>query len=237
MARLPRIVLPGYPLHVVQRGNNRQACFFSEDDYLLYLKCVSDAAVRYGCFVHAYVLMTNHVHLLVTPTTKQSISTALQSVGRSYVRYINMTYRRSGTLWEGRYKSAVVDSERYLLACSRYIELNPVRAGMVDRPDDYRWSSYHCNALGVLDELVTPHTIYNDLGSSDNERQAAYRSMISACADTVDVNAIRHVTGQGAVLGDDRFLAQIEAVLGRRVSKFNHGGDRKSREFREKYQA
>ena len=149
MARLQRIVVPGQALHIVQRGNNRQAVFFAEEDYLFYLDSLGRAAENTGCQIHAYVLMSNHVHLLVTPQSEEGPSRLMQSVGRSYVRYVNAAYRRSGTLWEGRFKSALIDSERYLLVCSRYIELNPVRARMVERPDDYRWSSYRANALGL----------------------------------------------------------------------------------------
>ena len=142
MARLPRIVVPGQPLHIVQRGNNRTHCFFTDADYHFYLDCLADAASHFGCRIHAYVLMTNHVHLLLTPDTSTSPSLALQSVGRRYVRYVNHRYNRSGTLWEGRYKSALIDSERYFLACSRYLDLNPVRAKMVNHPGEYPWSSY-----------------------------------------------------------------------------------------------
>ncbi len=148
MARRPRMVIPGQPLHIVQRGNNRQAVFFAEQDYLTYLECLRDAAFQQGCWVHAYVLMTNHVHLLLTPTQETNLSRCIQAVGRKYVRYINGHYRRSGTLWEGRFKSAMIDSAQYLLACYRYIELNPVRANMVEHPQHYRWSSFHANAMG-----------------------------------------------------------------------------------------
>ena len=141
MARKPRFVLPGYPRHVVQRGNNRQACFFDESDYRKYLDSLAEAAHKYHCQVHAYVLMTNHVHLLVTPTTDEGISQMMQSVGRRYVRYFNGVYRRTGTLWEGRYKASLVQTDSYLLTCYRYIELNPVRAEMVPDPGDYPWSS------------------------------------------------------------------------------------------------
>src|SRR3989344_2182750 len=175
MARLPRIVIPEQPLHIIQRGNNRLPCFFADEDYRFYLDSLKEASTRYGCRVHAYVLMTNHVHLLLTPESVESPSAALQSVGRRYVRYINHTYRRSGTLWEGRFKSALIDSERYLLVCSRYIELNPVRARMVEQPGDYRWSSYRHNALGQADGLLTPHYLYESLNSDTARRCAAYR--------------------------------------------------------------
>jgi putative transposase len=146
MPRKPRFFLPGVSAHVVQRGNNRQAVFYDDADYLTYLDWLEEGAKRYGCVIHAYVMMTNHVHLLATPQEKESISRLLQHVGRRYVPYINHTYGRSGTLWEGRFKASIVHASEYLLACYRYIELNPVRAGMVKTPRGYRWSSYRANA-------------------------------------------------------------------------------------------
>jgi putative transposase len=144
MARLPRYTLPGQPQHVILRGNNRSIIFAADEDYRFFLDCLGDAATRHGCVIHAYVLMTNHVHLLITPEHEGSIGKALQSVGRRYVQYFNYTYQRTGTLWEGRYKATLIDSESYLLTCYRYIELNPVRADMVPHPRDYLWSSYRC---------------------------------------------------------------------------------------------
>ena len=147
MARLPRYAVPGQPQHVIQRGNNRSVMFLRPADYVRYLDNVRAACDQHGCAVHAYVLMTNHVHLLMTPTNAGGISRVMQSVGRRYVRYFNQSYQRTGTLWEGRYRAAAIDSEQYLFACYRYIERNPVRAGMVDDPADYRWSSHAANAL------------------------------------------------------------------------------------------
>ena len=155
MPRLPRYVLPGVPQHIIQRGNNRQAIFACEDDYSVYLDWLKRAAEQYGLAIHAYVLMTNHVHLLATPDAEDSIGKTLQSLGRRYVQYFNRRYGRTGTLWESRYRATVIDSESYLLACSRYIELNPVRAAMVGEPGEYPWSSYRCNAMGQEDGLVT----------------------------------------------------------------------------------
>lgn len=145
---MPRIIVPGQALHVIQRGNNRQAVLFADEDYQKYLEVLAENAQSTGCQLHAYVLMTNHIHLLLTSESEESVSRLIQGIGRKYVRYINEVYRRSGTLWEGRFKSALIDSDRYLLTCSRYIELNPARAGMVNRPAEYRWSSYHVNGLG-----------------------------------------------------------------------------------------
>ena len=173
MARLPPITVPGQALRIIQRGNNRQRVFFDPQDYQRYLDDVEAASRRYGCAIHAYVLMTNHVHLLVTPSNTEGPSRMMQAVGRRYVRYLNATYQRTGTLWEGRFKSGLIDSERYLLSCSHYIELNPVCAGMVTSPGDYPWSSYAHNALRRQDSRPTPHPLYGALGQSGPESQTA----------------------------------------------------------------
>jgi putative transposase len=167
--------------------------------------------------------MTNHVHLLVTPETGDGISRMMQSLGRQYVRYFNYTYRRTGTLWEGRYKSCIVDSDEYLLICQRYIELNPVRAGMVDLPEEYRWSSYQANGLGKVASLWSPHQLYIDLGKSDTERCAAYQTLFKAHLDSNLINKIRSVTNKGMALGDDRFRKEIEKLTGRRVTALKRG--------------
>lgn len=173
MPRRPRILLADYPLHIVQRGINREPCFFTDEDYHCYLHWLEEAARACGCAIHAYVLMTNHVHLLLTPAETGAPSRLMQSLGRRYVQYANRFYRRSGILWEGRYKSSVVHAEDYLLACSRYIELNPVKAGMVADLAQYRWSSYRANGLGLADARLTPHALYRQLGMPvGNERFA-----------------------------------------------------------------
>jgi putative transposase len=163
MARLPRFVIPGQPQHIIVRGINRETIFYSDEDYEFYLGKLESACEKYSCQLHAYVLMTNHVHLLLTPKTETSIGKAIQSVGRYYVQYFNYHYSRTGTLWEGRYKATLIDSETYLLTCYRYIKLNPVRAHMVDHPSKYPWSSYRYNALGESSVNVTPHRLYQKL--------------------------------------------------------------------------
>jgi len=160
MARLGRYFLPDQPLHVIQRGNNREAVFFADDDRARYREWLAEASEQNGCAVHAYVLMTNHVHLLVTPRHEESLPRAMQTLGRRYVRYVNAAHRRTGTLWEGRYRAAPIDEDAYFLACCRYIELNPVRARMVRRPGDYRWSSYRAHATGAADVLAAEHPLY-----------------------------------------------------------------------------
>ncbi len=234
MARQPRIVLPGQPHHIVQRGNNRSSVFFADDDYRRYLEWLNEAADKYGCAVHAYVLMTNHVHLLLTPAAEEGIAKTLQTLGRRYVRYINYVYRRTGTLWEGRYKSTVIDNERYLLTCYRYVELNPVRAGMVEGPGDYRWSSYRGNALGVSVPLLTPHPLYVALGDNAVEQQMAYRALFTAHIDPEMLTSIRETTNKGWALGSGYFKQEIEAHLGRRVDALPRGGDRRSGPFQER---
>ena len=156
MARKPRFNLVGVPQHVIQRGNNREPCFYSEEDYSAYLGFLKIAAEKTGCHLHAYVLMTNHVHMLITPMQEYGISALMQSLGKRYVQYINKTYKRTGTLWEGRYKASLIDSQRYLLTCMCYIELNPVRANMVNVPSEYRWSSYEFNGAAEENNNITP---------------------------------------------------------------------------------
>jgi putative transposase len=183
MARSPRITIPAYPHHIIQRGNNRQATFFADDDYRLFLECLRQAKTKCRCRIYAYVLMTNHFHLLVEPTEIGDLGRFMQSVGRRYVRYINANYRRSGTLWEGRFKSAAVSRDEYLIACSRYIELNPVRAGMVASPGDYRWGSYRYRALGISDRLLDDDPWYAGLGATPEERREKYQQWIESAVN------------------------------------------------------
>ena len=173
MARLGRYFLPDLPLHVIQRGNDRKVVFFASDDYALYRDWLLAAASQYGCAIHAYMLMTNHVHLLVTPADADSLPRTMQSLGRRYVRYVNAARRRTGTMWEGRYRAAPIDSDAYFLPCCRYIELNPVRARMAAHPRDYPWSSYRAHADGAKDPLASEHPLYHALGRSAADRQKA----------------------------------------------------------------
>ncbi len=232
MARQPRFVLPGQPQHVIQRGNNRQNIFLADSDYDFYLEKLGDAADKHQCDIHAYVLMTNHVHLLVTPHLESSIGKMVQMVGRYYVQYFNYCYRRTGTLWEGRYKASLIDSERYLLTCMRYIELNPVRAtNMVDHPSDYQWSSYAYNAVGAENDLLTPHPEYRNLGKTDVERQSAYRHLFRAQIPNRALEEIREAINRSNALGSDQYIREIEKRLKRPAKTGQHGGDRKSAEF------
>jgi putative transposase len=232
MARLPRFVVPDQPQHVIVRGNNRAEIFCAEADYRFYLEKLQIACDKHACKLHAYVLMTNHIHLLLTPQEEPSIGKAMQMLGRYYVQYYNYTYQRTGTLWEGRYKATLIDSEAYLLTCMRYIELNPVRANMVAHPSDYPWSSYPCNALGQANELVTPHLEYRRLGKTDEERQASYRQLFKSHIPESSLDEIRDATNKAWVLGNDLFKQRIQNQLERRVEPNAKGGDRKSEKFR-----
>ncbi|MEE9397665.1 MAG: transposase [Methylococcales bacterium] len=230
MARLPRYFVKGQAQHIIQRGNNRAPIFAQDEDYHFYLKCLRDAIKRNNLSIHAYVLMTNHVHLLASPKTENSISKTMQSVGRRYVQYFNYTYNRTGTLWEGRYKATVISSDQYLLTCMRYIELNPIRAGMATHPRDYKWSSYLANADGENNKLIKQHLLYRQLGSNTAKRQSAYRQLFRAAIGQSDLEAIREATNKGWVLGNDRFCGRIERLSGRRSAPKPRGRPRKLNE-------
>ena len=233
MPRLPRFVIPGQPQHVIQRGNNREDIFREEDDYLFYLEKLADAANKHHCDIHAYVLMTNHVHMLVTPHTENGIGKMMQMIGRYYVQYFNKTYNRTGTLWEGRYRAALIDSEQYLLTCMRYIELNPVRAtNLAKHPADYPWSSYRYNALGEDNALVTPHKQYKRLGSKLEERQSGYRQLFRSKIPEATLGEIRESTNKAWVLGSEKYKSKIANKITRPVQSTRHGGDRKSKLFK-----
>jgi len=217
MARQSRFTLPGIPQHVIQRGNNREPCFYAKEDYWRYHNDLAEAAKKNNAIVHAYVLMTNHVHLLVTPQQEHSITHMMQDLGRKYVRYINQTYKRTGTLWEGRFKASLVDSDAYLFTCMRYIELNPVRASMVKHPSEYSWSSYACNAHGKLDALVCPHPLYTALDKGSEQRQFAYRELFHMHLESDQVHAIRDALNQQLVLGREDFKDKIEEMTNRQT--------------------
>lgn len=216
MPRRPRILLDAVPLHIVQRGHNREPCFFAEEDFHTYLHWLGEALREQDVALHAYVLMTNHVHLLLTPPRADRVPRLIISLGRRYVQYINRTYRRTGTLWDSRYKSSVVQAETCLLACQRYIELNPVRAAMVEDPAHYRWSSYRAHALGQARALLTPHPLYLALAPQAADRQAAYRALLSAHLVEPAIDDIRRALNQNQPLGNARFLARIARSLGER---------------------
>ena len=223
MPRRARLLVPGVPVHLIQRGNNRSACFYAEDDYRFYLEHLAEQATKHGCALHAYCLMTNHVHLLMTPQHKDSLGQLMKALGQRYVQYVNRTYRRSGTLWEGRFRSFLLQEETYVLACYRYIELNPIRAAMVAHPAEYRWSSYRGNAQGETNALLTPHPLYRSLGSDGAERQANYRELFRCELDPGLIDEIRLATNGNFALGNSLFIDQIEQALGRRAARGKPG--------------
>lgn len=223
MPRKPRFFLPDIPAHVVQRGHSREPVFFEDGDYRAYLSWLGEAAERYDCAIHAYVLMTNHVHLLATPGDKEGISRMMQYIGRRYVPYINYTYGTSGSIWEGRYKASLVNAEQYLLACMRYIELNPVRADMVNAPGQYRWSSYRHNAQGNADQLLTEHPLYTSLGRTKTSRCEAYKALFRTHLDEEQLKDIRAAWQTGTPLGNVYFKEKIERKLKTKVGQARRG--------------
>jgi putative transposase len=227
MPRKPRMYLPGVPCHVIQRGNNRDATFFAEQDYQYYLECLYDAARKYHVKIHAYVLMTNHVHLLMTPQLKESISLVMQSIGRRYVQYVNKEYKRTGTLWESRHKASLIDGERYLLICSRYIEMDPVSANMVEHPSQYKWTSYMCNAQGEFNKLISHHDVYDKLGFNRDERQLAYAALFDDVVDAKEFKIVRNAVRFSMPTGDSRFQMQVEQAINRKLGYSYRGRPRR----------
>ncbi len=232
MARWPRIIVPGVPLHVTHRGNDREALFRTDTDFATYREILLEASGRTECSVHAYALMTNHVHLIVTPKRATTAARLMQIIGCRLARYLNNRYHRTGTRLEGRFKSSIIDSPRYLLRCSRYIDLNPVRAGLVELPALYEWSSYRCLGLGKTDNLITPHHVYDALGVDARARQVAYRALVDEALADRCTSAIRRAMVGGAALGNARFCAHLEREIARPATRLNHGGDRRSNAFR-----
>jgi putative transposase len=228
MPRPPRVVLAGHTLHLIQRGNNRGSCFVDDQDRECYMAALLHASERARCEVHAYVLMTNHVHLLVTAGEAGAPARMMQALGRIYVRHFNERHERTGTLWEGRYRSALIDSERYFLQCSRYVETNPVRGGLTSTPEEWRWSSFRSNAEGQPNALVRRHAVYLALGRWGSSRREAYRALFETPLAPPVLDAIRRATNSGMVLGFDDSRSDLERTLGRRLSRAKHGGDRRS---------
>lgn len=226
MARLPRLTLPGYPHHIIQRGNNRQAIFASAADYEQLLGLLEEYAKKFNVAIHAYVLMSNHFHVLATPVTADGVPQMMQSLGRSYVRYFNAQHGRTGTLWEGRYKSTLIQAERYLLACMAYMDLNPVRAGMVAEAADYPWSS-HLHYVGRRsDRLITPHPLFWELGNTPFSRDAAYAELVRSGVAQDRQRALTDATFRGWALGEADYVADLQRRTERRVSKGKAGRPR-----------
>jgi len=217
MPRHLRIIAAGFPMHAILRGIDRAAIFFSDADHRAFLDFLAELAASDSVRVHAYVLMTNHVHLLMTPESDRGASRLMKGLGQRYVQHVNRTYRRSGTLFEGRFRSTVIEADSYLLACQRYIELNPVRAHMVPAPEAYPWSSYRCNALGDANPVVAAHPLYLALGETEEARRRAYRDLFADEIPEETLVALRDATNGGFVLGSPRFQRQIAAMVGRRT--------------------
>lgn len=223
MARLPRLILPGYPHHIIQRGNNRQPIFASTAHYQTLLDLLQDNAKKFDVAIHAYVLMSNHFHLLATPHTQDGLPQMMQAVGRRYVRHFNESQHRSGTLWEGRYKSTLIQTERYLLACMAYIDLNPVRAGMVAQARDYPWSSHGYYTGLRTDKLVTAHPLIWELGNTPFAREAAYADLVQSGLTSAQQSALTDATLRGWALGEPDFVADLQKRTQRRVSQKSAG--------------
>lgn len=223
MARLPRLTLPGYPHHIIQRGNNRQPIFDSVADYERLLSLLEEQSKKFKVAIHAYVLMSNHFHLLATPETVEGIPHMMQAVGRSYVRYFNNRHTRSGTLWEGRYRSTLIQAERYLLACMVYMDLNPVRAGMVADPKDYRWSSHGSYVGQRADRLVTPHPFFWELGNTPFAREASYSGLVQLGVSQQQQSALTDSVLRGWALGEPNYVADLQRRTERRVVKGKAG--------------
>lgn len=228
MARQPRFELPGQPQHIIQRGNNRQEIFTSDRDYRFYLDKLKEKCIEHKLNIHAYVLMPNHTHILATPGNEKSISKVLQSLGRCYAQYYNYIHDRTGTLFEGRYRATLVDTDTYLLHCYRYIELNPVRAGLAKHPSEYFWSSHRHNALDIEDKLVTPHIKYLSLARQNNPCFSEYNNLFKTPLDDKTIDEITESTNKSWVLGSKDYKKSIEKILNRRSSPKPRGGDRKS---------
>jgi len=231
MARLPRIVIPNQPLHIMHRGNNRQDIFESEDDMLRIKKDIELSLLKSGCSLHAYVIMTNHLHLLITPADKIQLRVFMQSMANRYARYFNAKHQRTGTIWEGRFKSCLVDSEHYLFALYKYIEMNPVKAGMVEELVDYPWSSYQHNALGKADRLITEHALYSALGHDIEQRNQHYSVLFDRLNIAEQEKQITEATIRGEVYGSDRFHTKVGTLISRVTKLAAHGGDRKSDKY------
>ena len=223
MARLSRLTLPGHPHHVIQRGNNRQAIFVSAADYQTMLDLLEENASKFNVAIHAYVLMGNHFHLLATPETANGLPQMMQAVGRRYVRYFNDSQKRTGTLWEGRYRSTLIQTEPYLLACMAYIDLNPVRADMVVQAKDYPWSSHAHYVGGRIDKLITPHALFWSLGNTPFAREAAYADLVQAGISVAQQQALTDSALRGWALGGPEFVENLQKKTTRRVSKGTAG--------------
>jgi putative transposase len=213
MPRQPRLVVPGYPNHIILRGNNKSAIFQDDGDRRFFIRCLKGTKEKTKSKIYAYCFMTNHVHLLVEPSTENGLGNMIQSLGRRYVQYVNRRYKRTGTLWEGRFKSSLVNRDEYVLTCSRYIETNPVRAKMVRYPREYPWSSYAFKAEGKPDMLLDEDPIYIGLGKTPQERQEKYKEWVKEGISEQELKLIRSVTQRGGILGEREFIEKLSKIV------------------------
>lgn len=227
MPRKPRFFIPDIPVHAIARGNNKESVFIDEDDKNKYLEYLLESSLRYEVSVHAYVLMDNHIHLLISCPIAENFSKFMQHIGRRYVPYFNRKYSKTGTLWEGRFKASLVDDERYLLTCYQYIELNPVRAFLVDEPCDYQWSSYHVNALGAESEIIKPHPIYLKIANTTQKRLLHYQDLLNQPQSEQIIKEVRSSVQTGTPLGTEKFKNEIEQRLSCSIGKMKRGRPRK----------
>ncbi len=227
MPRLPRLNILNNPHYVTQCGHNWQPCFFDDEDYESYLECLSKASHQYQCKIHSYLLLENNIQLLVSPMINGGISSLMQSIGRRYVQYVNHKYKRSGTLWGGRYKACVIDAQGYLLTMYQYIENEPVRKGIVSHPKDYPWSSYHYHVKGGLSNIITDHSIFEKLGKTQEERGVKYAEKLDFPINAFLLRYIKEIINSDIVLGGDNFVSEIEDLFDQRVRPLKRGRPKK----------
>lgn len=227
MPRHARIVIPSVPVHLIQRGHNRRACFPDEEDFEYYLHWLEYFAIKFGCQIHAYVLMHNHVHIAITPHERDALAHLMKNLNQRFVAHVNKCHQRTGTLWEGRFKSCLILDPEYFLTCMRYIELNPVRAGIVEHPREYRWSSYAANAEGRENSCIVPHAHYLSLGANDAERCAAYRELIASAPNDNATNLIRYATNANHVIGAANYELDLVEALAHRLPPGQRGRPKK----------
>lgn len=227
MPRQPRLVVAGYPHHIILRGNNRSAVFYDDKDRRFFLACLKEAKEKTNSKIYAYCLMTNHVHLLVEPSTKEGLAEMMQSLGRKYVQYINQTHKRTGTLWEGRFKSSVISKDEYFLACCRYIELNPLRAKIAQNPADYPWSSFKLKTEGKNNNILDEDAFYLDLGDTQKQRQLSYQSLFLDDISAEELNLIRNRTQKCGIIGNIEFVNKVSKLVGRDIFLRQRGRPKK----------
>lgn len=231
MPRKARVIIPNTPHHIMQRGHNRQVVFSSEEEFQYYRENLILYKKQFGCKVHAYCLMTNHVHLIVNPgDNPESLSLLMKRLAGRQTRYVNNLEKRSGSLWEGRFKSSIISSKEYLLACCRYIELNPLRAGLVNDPKDYLWSGYNHKVEGIADKAIDLDSNYRALGNTPKERQSAYKAYVIQTIPDEELQLIRRAIQRNQLTGSDRFRMYLEKKYKVLISNRGQGRPKKAKD-------